>query len=356
MTYWPDGIDWWLQVKDEPLEERHYLHKAALPLNLLLADSQFTAWTSEIPFSVRKHIQCYLNIGFTLLYHLSHYPAAYELFSDHPTLLWFLLTTARNEDWPEKRVEKLLSAKRKDILSACGQPGSDRAVKFLSKLAFDEYDIKSYRLIQKVLALPQLALINHHDSLNFLLIKVLLRFPELTSSAFLTHYHPRDWSANVGMLLNDTQLLAARLGESRRFSEVLRNSVKTEQDLQRLHDRLVVKLNHQSPHNTPVITFLPPLVPGNECIQPIIDSYMLAEEGRLQSHCVRTYQDKILGGRYYVYRVLFPERATLGLALNPDTKPLIDQLRLRENKTVSGSRYFCESLFWASQPQQAAKM
>jgi hypothetical protein len=34
---------------------------------------------------------------------------------------------------------------------------------------------------------------------------------------------------------------------------------------------------------------------------------------------------------------------------------LLKTLDYQSDKTIPGSRYFCESLFWASQPKQAAK-
>ncbi|WP_263459054.1 hypothetical protein [Bathymodiolus platifrons methanotrophic gill symbiont] len=36
-------------------------------------------------------------------------------------------------------------------------------------------------------------------------------------------------------------------------------------------------------------------------------------------------------------------------------QPSKEILRKYDNVQMAGSRYFCESLFWASQPKQAAK-
>ena len=38
-----------------------------------------------------------------------------------------------------------------------------------------------------------------------------------------------------------------------------------------------------------------------------------------------------------------------------EIKPWEDVLEIRSGRNQAGSRYFCESLFWASQPKQAAK-
>ncbi|WP_221897033.1 hypothetical protein [Bathymodiolus japonicus methanotrophic gill symbiont] len=59
-----------------------------------------------------------------------------------------------------------------------------------------------------------------------------------------------------------------------------------------------------------------------------------------------------MAGRLFGMQFLPPSRATSALRISelpcrlPGTK---------NHRNYSGSRYFCESLFWASQPKQAAK-
>ena len=50
-----------------------------------------------------------------------------------------------------------------------------------------------------------------------------------------------------------------------------------------------------------------------------------------QHHCVASYHQRILAGRYYVYSVTAPERATLGIKLAANGEMTIDQLKLRYN-------------------------
>ena len=61
------------------------------------------------------------------------------------------------------------------------------------------------------------------------------------------------------------------------------------------------------------VTFPSPPIPGTESIVPITSKGMLLLEGELQHNCVADYADEIARGRYAVYRVLRPERATVGL-------------------------------------------
>jgi len=65
----------------------------------------------------------------------------------------------------------------------------------------------------------------------------------------------------------------------------------------------------------------------------------LQQEGRRQQHCVAAYHQDIVKGAYFVYRVLKPERATVGIKIKyaADSKVTlqIDQLRGNRNNRVS---------------------
>ncbi len=52
---------------------------------------------------------------------------------------------------------------------------------------------------------------------------------------------------------------------------------------------------------------------GSPGIEPIRSGEELLEEGRVMHHCVASYHDQIAEGRYFVYRVTDPVRATLGV-------------------------------------------
>jgi hypothetical protein len=61
------------------------------------------------------------------------------------------------------------------------------------------------------------------------------------------------------------------------------------------------------------VRFPSPPIPGTESIVPITSKGMLLLEGESQHNCVANYADEIERGRYAVYRLLRPERATVGL-------------------------------------------
>jgi hypothetical protein len=104
-----------------------------------------------------------------------------------------------------------------------------------------------------------------------------------------------------------------------------------------VHDTLVADLNARRPSRPGKAEFLPPY-PGTDTIVPLTSTLMLREEGRKQHNCVASYNRRVAGGRYAVYRVLRPERTTLGL-VRKRGRWEIDQLKGPCNQAVGVPTY-----------------
>ena len=52
-------------------------------------------------------------------------------------------------------------------------------------------------------------------------------------------------------------------------------------------------------------------------------------------HCVASYHDEIMSGESCIYKVLYPQRATLELTRDDNGHLKINQLRLPRNKSPS---------------------
>lgn len=112
------------------------------------------------------------------------------------------------------------------------------------------------------------------------------------------------------------------------------------------HDLLTERMNRFNrcalDHETAVgndVVYPPPPLPGNEVIVPILDSRTLKEESRQQQHCVAAFDNEIRLGRYFVYKILEPNRATLGVTVlktkNGHLSLPVDQLKGFQNRKVS---------------------
>ncbi len=331
---WEHKVDWVLFVHGEEPEAREYLAEAAFPLECIAGNVEYKEWYQAIPEIVRHHIKRYPEMGFTILYHISHYSSAYELFISNPNLLWLLLCSARNDGWKESKVISLLNGKRPNILKACGLPDTRAAVKLVNKLDFDEFCIKKFWKIIEALNLPSYVKFNHHQNLDFSLFKILIRFPDLIGTPLMHHYDVLTWTINTEMLLQDIELISRRLNDVEQVKKRLQQCKNT-REVEQLHDRLVERLNRQSNDKLPDNNFPEPPIAASKHIIPIRGSRELAIEGQKQHHCVRSYEGSIFKGSYYVYKVIAPERATLGLKLYKNSPPSINQLLLSCNKSVS---------------------
>ena len=145
------------------------------------------------------------------------------------------------------------------------------------------------------------------------------------------------WQDADSTLLRDIQNMAGQLGE-RNITQTL-GRLKNFTEVKNLHDRLVDRFNQANRRSAalelPYGAFPAPPLQGTDHIIPITNASALIDEGDKQSHCIASYRTRILDGRYYVYCILYPERATLGISMQGDSRPRIDQLKLKNNQTAS---------------------
>ncbi len=80
-----------------------------------------------------------------------------------------------------------------------------------------------------------------------------------------------------------------------------------------------------------VIEYPRPPIEGDEAIHAIENSRELFHEEEQMRHCITRYHDQILHGDYYAYKIVEPERATLGIVIEGPGKYKIDQVVLAGN-------------------------
>jgi hypothetical protein len=207
-------------------------------------------------------------------------------------------------------------------------PTSKSFIKMLNKIDFKRHDLFSYRFICNNARQINYSKINHFRYIDIELMTVLNEYPFLYYSK-LMHKYSEDFDLNeTAALIEDTVSMANELQIKNYDQNIC--ACKTIKALQSLHDKWVEKLNNKNFEHLRSITFPLPPYPETETIKPICNAYDLAVEGKTQKHCVRAYQRRIENQEYYAYKVIYPERATLGLVKkNNDWQ--IDQIQLRCN-------------------------
>ena len=294
-------------------------------------------WVQTLPLKVLALIKVYaMNpLGYLLI--IQQDLAAFELFVDHPLLFTLLFHQAQRKQQGLTWFLLQCRAKRTQLLDVCDLPGKPSAVKLLHRIQIERYSASLREVLIELFSLNY-ELLNHLEQVPESLVRCLIKHPILLGSCLLHHWHT---------LESDIEELQSILKDIVRMR---RHTFLTDQDwlipLQqcrkladviKLHDRLVVLINREQADGSE--TFPAPPLTGNAFIQPIICYSELLSEGQQQHHCVASYAEDIRLGKYYVYRVLEPERATLGINVQyfdgKNIRISIDQLKGFANSTVS---------------------
>jgi len=329
---WQKGISWRLHVNGED-ETFEFLEEAPVSLDFIEMRKIYQHWYNTIPESIQHLVKRYKSSEFTVLYLTSHYQVARELFSSQPTLFFLLVSQGRKEKWTETKIIELLQNKRTALLKICDLPATRSALKLIQQLGFKQYGNAQYEIIRQLLTLPNYAKLNHLKVVDEPLAKLLCRYPELVATRLINSYQQNQWQHNIYTLLEDISQMAAGVGEANIMQRV--GQCTSFEQVERLHDRLVYELNQRDPKTLPDVDYQEPPFEGTEHIIAITKSQDLLNEGKEQLHCITSYHKRIFNKQYYVYRITYPQRATLGLILQKGYKPQLDQLKLKRNHRVS---------------------
>jgi len=366
LTSWQHGISWRkVSVEDGEAKSKTKTrtktntntkvntHKDSFTDSLfaieLVDHDAFSSWRKQIPKTIIENLRIYTGNSVGMLTLLSRYQCIEELFTHNPILFWLAYTHAQRNHWTENQFVSTCQQKQIAILKACFFPATKSALKILSKLNMTRFSEKEYQLILELFNLDYDKL-NHHTQIDKQLIKFLNGYPELIDTRLI-----RLWDKDNFQLLTelvyDCERMSCRLNhKEEHFSQQIRQC-HTLQAVRQLHTQLLLELNNkfkttrnQSLNKQRLANkvFPKPPLTGNKNIVPIKTVHQLCNEGRDQQHCVLSYDQDILQGHYYVYKVLRPERATLGIEIEQDqnqgsNQPIkyhLDQLKASRNMSV----------------------
>ena len=332
---WKHGVDWFSWIDGKIVKSKNIMDELGIPLRVICSTKGASLWVSSIPSGVLKKVLKYEMIFnkyvFQLLYFISHYQYALDLFNETPILIYLILHTSQKNRYPEQKIVSLFGMKRIRILNECGLSASKSRLKTLNKLRFQRFGLSDLKLVAESLNLENISYLNHLMKIDLELLRFILRNPQFIGCRLINKYDGWAWS-EFNNYFSDVFRMAADLGIDDAIEIVA--SLDGLDGLIKYHDRLVENLNKLSPSTEPLIEYPPPPFVGTESIVPVTNSIELAEEGKLMHHCVRSYHRDIFYGKYYVYRILRPERGTIGLRLN-ENKILIDQVHLSHNRQPS---------------------
>jgi len=314
----------------------------------------------------------------------SRYPHVYELFVDSPTLFWLLFMSVQNNSRNEIEFVELCRQKRTKILQFMGFPPTKSALKFINKIHSSYYRKYEYGLIREVF-IADFEYLNHRARVPISLLTLVAECPSFIHSSLLRQLNNNECDLDtVKNLIKCIQHIQSTIYYKRNkfeqfiYSENCSNSAdlpvynefsfvlnlhpggycigrdpeiyiykcmlkdnenmlmqqllksNTINDIQRLYAKSVDQVRKMKKTAELGEIFPVPPLQNTSSIIAIKTYQELQQEGEQQDNCIVDYYREIVEGRYFVCKILKPERATLGVFIEYIGEKL--QLKLDEVK------------------------
>lgn len=238
----------------------------------------------------------------------------------------------------KRAVLRLLGAKRREIVERFGFPSTESAARVLDKIPPGSLTRVRLFFVRRTLrgkSAGRKALL-HLPRLNGGVIGVVTdeRLFSRVTFDFLSEVSMNPMDERVGRTaFRLTKVLEAVPGERAPLFRSLGqlNGMYDELQAAARVERPLVK-----PKDDLAYVFPPPPVAPCDGIEAITTPADLAAEGAEMHHCARSYIEDVAIGRAYVYRMLWPERATIRIERAGRRGPWIPvEVQGRENKTIA---------------------
>jgi hypothetical protein len=285
------------------------------------------------------------------------FPEITDLLRDAPILAVMLVYSRAQMRISLAEFVAALHGPRTEICRLLGGTGTKSELRLLLKVKWDAitepdvgiaFGILSRREFSDTARLLKVAL------MDTFLADQLLRYPEAFASPAVRRSVEKRYS-----VFPEKKITSKEREEMKNLMTIARDAYRMAKDqnmtaaaarfkaitsavaLKRLHDDLSKTKDLSRYARDPLFksTFDPPPLPGTDTIVPIKTYVGLFEEGQEMHNCVFSYCRIIWEKKYYVYKVLAPQRATLGILFEKNGKKKIDQLRLACNTAPSEETY-----------------
>lgn len=269
-----------------------------------------------------------------------------ELFQSSPVLAWFLLSHLRKTKELKNLLNFLILKRRKILSFITGVNCSSKHVKFINKIRI--YQGNEFEEMLICHALQREDIIDNflHDHIVPIeSLFLIYKYPILLNSKILSSINelPKNEKYLSRLILGkrritqnyvDTIEIGKMLGfkESKRIVDCC-TSVSA---LNMLHDQWTDLLNNLNTTTQTDIRL--PLLNGTDSdnIQQIKTSHEVIKEGKSMNHCAASYIPRLIKQECYLFKVLYPERATLEIGI-VGSKIFNRQLKLYNNREPSSA-------------------
>lgn len=335
-----------------PFLEPPYIRKCRLK------ELAWSNWYKSIPVNVLEGLSMFPERQWNMLQLLAFCgDAAYDLMKSNPALFFILASSSVFLGKPVKRPMRKAATmfragiKQRDIIGFFGFPATKSARKIVAKIDFKAINIPNLLYVRKALFdQSMIRAMSHLPRLNSGVLRVvtdalLLKVASPVLLEEISCCNHEDECALTAQMIKDCV-------RKHRFVYPDRKKIK----IFRSRDELISfygMINDYFDKCEPFKNssqFTTPPVPGTGKIVPLLNEWEVVREGLDQNNCVAECLDMITESKnYYLYKILKPERCTLGLS-KAGKYWKIDDIKSRFNKPVSQTtrdvvRYWFENKY-----------
>ncbi|MFA0465439.1 PcfJ domain-containing protein [Vibrio breoganii] len=284
-------------------------------LEMLLTFEGAEQWISEVPEGIYDSTSVYPEHQFQMLYLAANYSPAIDLLNSRPILLALICDKCSVDSAEAARLVRL---GQRQILAELGLEHTKSALKFLDKVVKNERLCTSLSIVKSLLhpVEKRYQRFSHYRELSHSAVIIDHTYPFLTGTklgmALASDRSNRDYSMSA--YFADTLRLGEAIGIDDPISVIER--LPSLDKLRELHDRwsdqrMQIRFELQQPKNTDV-----PYLNSfklQENIEHIANYQQLCDEAKEQRHCISIYHNRLVSGNYLAFRLLSPERMTIGI-------------------------------------------
>lgn len=301
---------------------------------------------AAIPQDVQRAVAPFVPHHWTMLEFIARSgSAAIDLCATNPALAFMVASAVPMSE--RRRSGQLGPApvhlpyrKQREILDWLGFPATDSVRRTVRKITHGALDVEWLRPLRRRIALRDVAeRLAHLPRINSTILRMTAEGTLLHVSSRLLRQIAEGPETSP---LVDPRLLADTVRMWRTMPPSQRRAVRPFDRPERIvatHDRLAREAADRDARpvrnpSAPGDYLRPPPYPGTMAIRPLTTLPMLYAEAKAQNNCLASYGPVVRSGRYAVYKVVYPERCTVGLKRRPGGGWWLDQIKGFANAEV----------------------
>lgn len=306
------------------------------------SERHHTEYISPIPTEILEVVRPFGECHWYLLNLAGRCPGSLDLMTSNPALamavssLWAF--REKPPQWPLRTARSLIGKRQEAIAGWLGFPESKSTVKILRKLPPSQCSVYTLLALRNLFS-SHLKTLQHLPLLSEAVINLLAQG---RGRYRLSHGVLEDIINDKEYLKYYISTIQNILWMRERLSDTGTIRVDSCLQLTELYDKCteqigrpdLKRLDRSLSDSGPFPE--PPLLPSPDIeLEPLRTEVDLLEEGRIQRNCVGSYGSRVKKGGVYVYRLLWPERATLSVELSESGKWGLLEIKSFANEPVS---------------------